>query len=72
MYTVFVPEYFDRLTMPKLVISASGDEFFPPDDTHLFYDAYEGQTHFLYGFFCVCQLCLLFFKKEKSTIARNQ
>jgi len=31
--------YSERLTMPKLVINAAGDQFFPPDGAHYFYDA---------------------------------
>ena len=39
--------YRDRLTMPKLVIDAGGDEFFMPDDNHFWYDDMEGETHLL-------------------------
>lgn len=31
-------EYKERLTMPKLIISSCGDEFFMPDDSHYFFD----------------------------------
>ena len=30
--------YRKRLTMPKMVVSSTGDEFFMPDDTHMFWD----------------------------------
>lgn len=30
--------YTDRLTMPILVISATGDEFFAPDDSYEYFD----------------------------------
>ena len=30
-------EYRERLVMPKMIISSSGDEFFMPDDTHYFF-----------------------------------
>ena len=30
--------YKDRFTMPKVVISATGDEFFMPDDINLWWD----------------------------------
>ncbi|KAJ8037101.1 Autocrine proliferation repressor protein A [Holothuria leucospilota] len=37
-------EYRERLTKPKYIISASGDEFFLPDDHHYFYKAMLGPT----------------------------
>ncbi|XP_077980688.1 autocrine proliferation repressor protein A-like [Glandiceps talaboti] len=37
--------YRDRLTMPKLVVTASGDEFFLPDDSHYYYDNMKGPTY---------------------------
>lgn len=30
--------YRERLTMPKMVVSATGDEFFAPDDSYAWYD----------------------------------
>ena len=30
--------YADRLTMPILVITATGDEFFAPDDSYEYFD----------------------------------
>ncbi|XP_071814824.1 autocrine proliferation repressor protein A-like [Apostichopus japonicus] len=37
-------EYIPRLTKPKYVISASGDEFFLPDDHHYWYKNMQGPT----------------------------
>jgi PhoPQ-activated pathogenicity-related protein len=37
--------YIDHLTMPKLIISSSGDEFFLPDDNYYFLDDIKGETH---------------------------
>lgn len=38
-------EYRDRLTMPKLFISATGDEHFMPDDYWYFWDDLVGSKH---------------------------
>jgi PhoPQ-activated pathogenicity-related protein len=35
----------ERLTMPKLIISASGDQFFLPDDANFFYSQLTGPTY---------------------------
>lgn len=37
--------YKDRLTMPKLIICASGDEFFLLDDSHYFLEQLPGLTY---------------------------
>ena len=38
--------YRDRLTMPKMVISSTGDEFFAPDDSYAYFDGLpEGTTY---------------------------
>ncbi|XP_077979950.1 autocrine proliferation repressor protein A-like [Glandiceps talaboti] len=37
--------YKDRLTMPKLIVSTGGDEFFLPDDSHYYFDEMLGETH---------------------------
>ncbi|XP_005102804.2 autocrine proliferation repressor protein A [Aplysia californica] len=34
--------YNDRYSMPKLIVSASGDEFFMLDDSHYYYDVLQG------------------------------
>ena len=38
--------YKDRLTMPKLIVSATGDEFFIPDDTYSFFDGLPEPKYF--------------------------
>lgn len=39
--------YKDRLTMPKLVIDSTGDEFFMMDDNWFWWDKMVGETHLL-------------------------
>jgi len=39
--------YVDRLTMPKLVIAATGDEFFLPDSPKWFWDKMQGESHLM-------------------------
>jgi len=39
--------YRSRLTMPKLVIDADGDEFFMLDDNHYWWDNMQGEMHLL-------------------------
>lgn len=36
-------EYRDRLTMPKLIINATGDQYFLPDSTRYYYKALPGE-----------------------------
>jgi PhoPQ-activated pathogenicity-related protein len=40
--------YRDRLTMPKLMINATGDEFFLPDSSQFYYDDLKGEKHLRY------------------------
>ncbi|XP_072027742.1 autocrine proliferation repressor protein A-like [Amphiura filiformis] len=37
--------YKDRLTMPKYIITTSGDEFFLPDDSHYYLNQMKGKTY---------------------------
>src|SRR5262245_46123033 len=41
-------EYRDRLTMPKLLVNASGDQFFLPDSSRFYFDALGGEKHLRY------------------------
>ena len=41
-------EYRDRLTMPKLMLNASGDEFFLPDSAQFYFHELHGETHVRY------------------------
>ena len=41
-------EYRDRLTMPKYIINASGDEFFPPTSSQFYFDDLPGQNWLRY------------------------
>ena len=40
--------YRDRLTMPKLIISAAGDQFFLPDSSRFYFNDLPGEKHLLY------------------------
>jgi PhoPQ-activated pathogenicity-related protein len=41
-------EYRDRLTMPKLIINASGDDFFLPDSSQFYFSKLKGEKHLRY------------------------
>ncbi|HEY7058981.1 MAG TPA: PhoPQ-activated pathogenicity-related family protein [Vicinamibacterales bacterium] len=41
-------EYRDRLTMPKLILNASGDQFFLPDSSRFYFDDLPGENHLRY------------------------
>lgn len=40
--------YHDRLTMPKLIVNAAGDQFFLPDSSQFYFDQLLGENHLLY------------------------
>ncbi|MHB8863399.1 MAG: PhoPQ-activated pathogenicity-related family protein [Pirellulaceae bacterium] len=40
--------YRDRLTMPKFIINASGDQFFLPDSSRFYFDALTGDKYLRY------------------------
>ena len=40
-----VSRYRERMSMPKIVISATGDEFFQPDDSYNWFNEMPGQTY---------------------------
>ena len=40
--------YRDRLTMPKLIVNAAGDQFFLPDSSRFYFDDLPGDKHLLY------------------------
>ncbi|MBL9124643.1 MAG: putative Ig domain-containing protein [Planctomycetaceae bacterium] len=41
--------YLDRLTLPKYILNASGDEFFAPDSWSFYYDALPGPKSIRYA-----------------------
>jgi PhoPQ-activated pathogenicity-related protein len=40
--------YKDRLTMPKLLINATGDQFFLPDSSQFYFEELKGEKHLRY------------------------
>lgn len=40
--------YRHRLTLPKYIVNASGDQFFPPDASQFYYDDLLGEKHLRY------------------------
>ncbi|MCS7025313.1 MAG: PhoPQ-activated pathogenicity-related family protein [Bryobacteraceae bacterium] len=41
-------EYRDRLTMPKYIVNATGDEFFLPDSSQFYFKDLKGEKHLRY------------------------
>ena len=41
-------EYRERLTVPKLIINATGDQFFLPDSSQFYFDELRGEKHLRY------------------------
>jgi PhoPQ-activated pathogenicity-related protein len=41
-------EYRERLTLPKLILNASGDQFFLPDSSQFYFDELRGEKHLRY------------------------
>src|SRR5439155_26396278 len=41
-------EYRDRLTLPKFIVNASGDQFFLPDSSRFYFDDLRGEKHLRY------------------------
>jgi PhoPQ-activated pathogenicity-related protein len=41
-------EYRERLTLPKFMINATGDEFFLPDSSQFYFDDLRGEKHLRY------------------------
>ena len=41
-------EYRDRLTLPKLIVNATGDQFFLPDSSQFYFDDLRGEKHLRY------------------------
>jgi PhoPQ-activated pathogenicity-related protein len=41
-------EYRDRLTLPKFIVNASGDEFFLPDSSRFYFDELRGEKQLRY------------------------
>lgn len=41
-------EYRDRLTLPKYIVNAAGDQFFLPDSSKFYYDKLQGEKYLRY------------------------
>ncbi len=41
-------EYRERLTLPKYLVNASGDQFFLPDNSQFYYNELKGEKHLRY------------------------
>ena len=41
-------EYRDRLTMPKYIVNAAGDQYFLPDSSRFYYDDLKGEKYLRY------------------------
>ncbi|QDV25506.1 PhoPQ-activated pathogenicity-related family protein [Aureliella helgolandensis] len=48
-YRLIDPYYYrDRLTMPKLILNAAGDQFFLPDSSQFYWGDLQGEKHLRY------------------------
>ncbi len=41
-------QYRDRLRMPKFIVNAAGDQFFPPDSSQFYFSELPGEKHLRY------------------------
>ena len=49
LYAIEDPySYRERLTMPKYIVNASGDQFFLPDSSQFYFDGLKGEKHLRY------------------------
>lgn len=49
LYAIEDPySYRDRLTMPKFVVNAAGDQYFPPDSSRFYFDELPGEKYLRY------------------------
>jgi PhoPQ-activated pathogenicity-related protein len=49
LYQIVDPYFHrDRLTMPKFIVNASGDQFFCPDSSKFYFDDLKGEKHLRY------------------------
>jgi PhoPQ-activated pathogenicity-related protein len=49
LYAIEDPySYRERLTMPKFVVNAAGDQYFPPDSSQFYYDDLKGEKNLRY------------------------
>ncbi len=49
LYQIEDPWYYrDRLTMPKYIVNASGDQFFCPDSSKFYFEGLSGEKHLRY------------------------
>jgi PhoPQ-activated pathogenicity-related protein len=49
LYAIEDPySYRERLTMPKYVVNASGDQYFPPDSSQFYFDDLVGEKYLRY------------------------
>lgn len=40
--------YRNRITVPKLIVNATGDQYFPPDSSQFYYDGLRGEKYLRY------------------------
>jgi len=49
LYELVDPYYYrNRLTMPKFIVNAAGDQFFPPDSSQFYFSELQGEKYLRY------------------------